>query len=503
MSNADNDASRRSIIEMSSDEAKAFFLKHESYSTIELPEYFQFSRLLDAVDQLLHKKPLPGLTKRRPHEFEGVNYQILNNKDGRYAWRPLELIHPALYVALVVEITDSNNWDYIVEQFVNFGSDPRVQCLSLPVESLSREKDRAEQVSSWWETVEQRSIELSLDFGFILHTDITDCYSSIYTHSIPWALHSKDVAKSERRRDVLIGNTIDSGIRDMRNGQTNGIPQGSVLMDFIAEMVLGYADTILSKKVEDEGVTDYTILRYRDDYRIFVNNPQDGERILKCLTESLIGLGLKLNPEKTRVTSAVISGSLKIDKIDWMLGKRSDRNLQRHLLIIHDHSVHHPNTGSLVRALNYYYQRLIKVKNYRSPLPLISIIADIAFRNPITYPVSAAILSKLISFLEYDWERQEVVEKVLGKFSNIPNTGHMQVWLQRISCHFDRDVEFNEPLCQIIHQNHENIWNNEWISSNDLRNIVNSNRLIDFSILNDMDPVIPIKEIELYKSRYA
>ena len=283
MSNADNDASRRSIIEMSSDEAKAFFLKHESYSTIELPRYFQFGRLLDAVDQLLHKKPLPGLMKERPHRFEGVNYQILNNKDGRYAWRPLELIHPALYVALAVEFTDSNNWDYTVEQFVNFGRDPRVQCLSLPVESLSGEKDRAEQVSSWWETVEQRSIELSLEFGFILHTDITDCYSSIYTHSIPWALHGQVLAKSERRRDALIGNSIDSRIRDMRNGQTNGIPQGSVLMDFIAEMVLGYADTILSEKVEDEGVTDYTVLRYRDDYRIFVNNPQDGERILKCL----------------------------------------------------------------------------------------------------------------------------------------------------------------------------------------------------------------------------
>jgi hypothetical protein len=32
----------------------------------------------------------------------------------------------------------------------------------------------------------------------------------------------------------------------MNNGQTNGIPQGSVLMDFIAEMVLGYIDECLS-----------------------------------------------------------------------------------------------------------------------------------------------------------------------------------------------------------------------------------------------------------------
>ena len=48
-----------------------------------------------------------------------------------------------------------------------------------------------------------------------------------------------------------------------------GIPQGSVLMDFIAEMILGYADKELSKKIEDNQISNYQILRYRDDYRIF------------------------------------------------------------------------------------------------------------------------------------------------------------------------------------------------------------------------------------------
>lgn len=56
----------------------------------------------------------------------------------------------------------------------------------------------------------------------------------------------------------------------------NGIPQGSVLMDFIVEMVLGYADAALickiknyNRKEERYKIEDYQILRYRDDYRIF------------------------------------------------------------------------------------------------------------------------------------------------------------------------------------------------------------------------------------------
>ena len=91
-------------------------------------------------------------------------------------------------------------------------------------------------------------------------------------------------------------------------------PKESVLMDFIAEMVLGYADSKLSARILAEKIGEYQILRYRDDYRIFVNNPQDGERILKCLTEVMIDLGLKLKPEKTRASSEVISSSIKEDK---------------------------------------------------------------------------------------------------------------------------------------------------------------------------------------------
>ncbi|MBK9040666.1 MAG: hypothetical protein IPL83_16150 [Bdellovibrionales bacterium] len=51
------------------------------------------------------------------------------------------------------------------------------------------------------------------------------------------------------------------------------IPQGSALMDFIAEMVWGYADLqIVKRKINKTPVTDYFILHIRDDYRIFVNN---------------------------------------------------------------------------------------------------------------------------------------------------------------------------------------------------------------------------------------
>lgn len=68
-----------------------------------------------------------------------------------------------------------------------------------------------------------RCISPVLEFGFIpieraknriagryiLQTDISQFYQSIYTHSIPWALHGKLKAKKLRQDTTLFGNKLD------------------------------------------------------------------------------------------------------------------------------------------------------------------------------------------------------------------------------------------------------------------------------------------------------
>ena len=286
---------RKSIIKLSPGKVREFFLRNESYFNMDLPPYFNFSAILSCVDKSLNGKNISDLIKN-PRYYDNVNYTFFANKDGKYSWRPFQLIHPVLYIALVDIITEADNWKYLQEIFKEFSKNKKITCLSIPVVSLSAQTDKAEQVSQWWQDVEQKSIELSLIWECLIKTDITDCYSAIYTHSIAWALHTKKTAKTKRKDKSLLGNQLDSIIQDMRNGQTNGIPQGPVIMDFIAEIVLGYADTQLSKKIEEEGIKNYQVLRYRDDYRIFTNNPRSGEKIVKLLTEVLIDLGLRGHP---------------------------------------------------------------------------------------------------------------------------------------------------------------------------------------------------------------
>ena len=256
--------------------------------------------------------------KDMPSKFDGVNYKILVKKDAMYSYRPIQLVNPFLYYLLVNKITNLTNWNKIKERFQKFKV-PQIEVASIPKVKGSVDKShQAANVAYWWEGAEQRSLELALRYRYMFVTDITNCYSSIYTHSIAWAIMGKSKAKLNIGKGGQLGNEIDKFIQGMQYGQTNGIPQGSALFDFIAEIVLGYADKILSLKLRRIGIEKYRILRYKDDYKIFSNSKQEIERISFLLHEVLAGLNLQLNIKKTHLTEDIISDSIKPDKLYYL-----------------------------------------------------------------------------------------------------------------------------------------------------------------------------------------
>jgi hypothetical protein len=274
-------------------------------------------------------------------------------------------------------------------------------------------------------------------------------------------------------------------------------------MDFVAELVLGFADLDLSDRLKAAGITEFRILRYRDDYRIFVQSPQIGEAVLKALTEVLIGLGLKLNTNKTTGSLQVVASSIKADKRVWLRGRQGDPNLQKHLLVIHGHGIDFPNAGSLTVALMQFHERLAKAKRIQNPCVLISITVDIAYSSPRTFPVCAAIISKLLSVLDSKDARIEVIKKIYRKLSQLPNTGHMEVWLQRISHSFEPKLKYTEPLCRLVKGRREAVWNNNWITSTKLKAALDPSRIVNKSKLRSLKPVIEPKEVAVFKvSRY-
>lgn len=493
----------KNILFLKEKEAKKYFLRNEIYSNIDLPDYFQFSTLLKNIDNKIAGVQLTSLCSNsvKLKDLQDVNYKIINNKNGYYAWRPLQLIHPVLYVDLINCITQKDNWGEIQKRFKEFQQNDKIECVSIPIiSSITGKTLKAQQILSWWKNVEQKSIEKSLEYSYVYQTDITDCYGSIYTHSIAWAIMGKDEAKKNRNDHNSLGNKLDSYIQQMCYGQTNGIPQGSGLMDFIAEIILGYADLLLTEKINNS-ISEYHIIRYRDDYRIFCNNPQDGEKILKYLTEILIDLGLKLNSIKTLFTDDIIEGSIKKDKFYWIEHEHKQNENQKQLLLLYGLSKKYPNSGTLKTQLTHYIKNL-EIKPQDDLNILISIITEIAYYNPVTYPLAVAISSRFINKLKYKKDKLLYITKIRNKFSKIPNTGFLDLWLQRLTYKIDPKIKYNEKLCALVEQKKVDIWDSTWIADKDLLNIINNTSIIDIKKLDEMNTEIEEKEVDLFKFNY-
>lgn len=510
----DDEKKRKSVLEMNASEAKKFFLKSTSYVPIQLPKYFNFDRVLKNAVKKLGNKNLDDFSKhkRAIADFDDVNYELLINKDGRYDWRPLQIIHPMAYVDLVNIIV--NDWDVIVNRFQEFGLNKKIQCISVPVESMSNKSDKAETVLNWWENLEQSSIRYSLKYKYCIKTDVTNCYGSIYTHSIAWAIMGKDVAKRQRQYRDSVGNRIDSKIQSLQYGQTNGIPQGGNLFDFIAEIVLGYSDLLLSEKLKDVN-ENYKIIRYRDDYRIFSNSKDVSEKIIRDLSDILSELNMHFNSKKTAITTNIIESAIKEDKIFWtekrpiiFTGSKKSRHyylsLQKHLLQIYILSKKYPNSGSVTVALGEFLNRLLDFKNdyfqtkkYENDnMQLISIVSSIIVSSPKSIPMGMAVLSKLLKRINSDLEIHETINNIKRKMQDVPNIGYIEIWLQRLSITVERNREYEESLCKKIYSEH-NIWNSNW-----LKDPIDESSIVDDDVINKLKLEIPKKEVDLF-SEYS
>lgn len=498
----------KTILDINWKDARKFFLKKESYSNIDLPYYFSFQNVLDNVEKKLSGKKLADFRSSSPRDFDDINYHLISNKDGKYAWRPYQLIHPAIYVSLVNTITEEDNWKIIKDRFSVFRKDPKIECHSLPVISdVEAKTDKSAQILTWWQMIEQRSMVLALDYNYVVHTDITDCYGSIYTHSLSWAIHTKKVAKKKENRNKksLVGVAIDSHLQDMSYGQTNGIPQGSSLMDFIAEIVLGYVDLLLANRLKELNISEFKILRYRDDYRIFSNDSFQAETITKELSEILSGLGLRINAEKTEASSDIIKSSIKPDKRYWISNRRIAENKQKWLIQLYLLSEQYPNSGTVDTQMKEFLKTLESSKKKDSNVEtLISLVTEIGIRNPRVIPTSIAILSLFISRITSEDKKLIITNKIKNKYQQVPNASFIMVWFQRLYLKINKTEKYEEPICKRVKDKTQKIWNSDWLNKS-LKDIIDNAEIIEGEEVKKAKKKLSKKEIKkivLKKSYY-
>lgn len=495
----------KNILDLDGADAEEYFFEESSYCGFDLPPYFLFTPMLTGVQTTLRNEILIEKDFKNFKQLDTANYLIYANKGDRYSWRKLQLINPVLYVKLVEEITEANNWALLQSRFQDFRANSSIKCKSVPTVRLPHQTRLGTQINYWLDNFEGESIRLGLKYEFMFKTDISNCYSSMYTHSVAWAVHTKAVAKSSKSKPNLLGNKIDTFLQSMSNGQTNGIPEGSALMDFIAEMVLGYSDELLGKALDEEGIpnSDFQILRYRDDYRIFVREEQTGETILKLLSRNLMDFGMRLNQSKTGKADHIILDSIKESKL-----KSYDihRHELRTSLQLRNELLSLLNSNQTAADSSHRRTRLNQLAKWVQKKPkiyighereILSILLNIAYEKPDTFPIITKFISTLLTY--FPAEKQDLFEDILRKMTLLPNSGLIEIWLQRIAMPHGIHLNFEEPLCKLLDSSpNVKIFDDSWQPNSSLAQISLILGFVDRVKLGNLSTKVAMEEISIF-----
>ncbi len=513
------------ILSLNHKEAKTFFIKTDSYFSGELPKYFHFTKMLHDIYSI-YENYKNNITIDKSKDYENVNFSIYTNKDGNYSWRKLQIINPILYVDLIYCIIEKRNWHIIVNRFnkLQMFCNEKILCTSIPVvEKNMHKRNSGKQILEWWETTEQGALGLAQEFPIVVTTDIADCYPSIYTHSIVWALHGRKFAKCHKQDKNLLGNNIDKKIQNMQHGQTNGIPQGSIVMDLIAELILAYSDFILyiNLKGNKQLKRNYKILRYRDDYKIFVHSKFDGELIIKELSKVLLMLNLKLNTSKTNFYDNIISGVIKKDKIYAIANEMSykDGDIYKKLINISNFQQLFQNSRQLTKYLSQINEEIReKIKQEKYPLSekkytinaIIGICITLALKNPSISINCLQIISIILEYLPED-KTKKIIRNIKNRFTSVPHSELVTLFIQRITIPYDYEEDFNGKIYDFVYSrkySRRNIdidlWNNDWLKNSPkvFRTKIRKEKFIHEKIIKNMKKSISKDEIDIFSTRY-
>lgn len=515
----------KNILTLNSQEAMDFFMKSEQYHGFELPEYFTFDQVLKYVRETIGVTPYEECVQQNisPEELSGVNLDILLNKDGRYAVRPIILANPFLYYFLVREVCCESNWQVIKDLFKKFNV-PHITSCAIPVIPNKKEPfHKSTTILNWWNSMEQRSIELSLEYRYMFVTDITNCYGSVNPQSIEWTLNMKGTSH-ETNSNSQIAVNIQKYLRAFQYGRNIGIPQGSAIFDFVGEIILGYSDLLLHEAIKkakrNHKITGlYEIIRYRDDYRIFCNDKDELETISYILQQVLECLNFRMNSQKTKISDSIVTDAIKHDKLAYIYNtpifnkKGVDfDSFEKHLLFILLFGRENPNSGQLKTLLSDIDKRIEEwLKPYEEDVKTISILDDtpkftkkrvvkqrrlvggnvramsavcvqIAIENVSVSHYALRVFSRMVDSLKDNKEKWDIINKVYSRLVNQPNSSYNQLWLQNIT--FQQDVKekrspYDMRLCKLVMGEEVQLWNNQWLkdelkSSFPILSVVNS-----------------------------
>ncbi len=266
-----------------------------------LEGFLGFGLFADKIPDFLTSEPFYKwyLNNAKPQfENKGKDYVRYENMRNINIPRILAIPNPFAHANLCNEIT--LNWENIKNILLENVKNQRFKISRIHIRKLKDKKHLFEM--NYKNNVKDGNPEQKILIGkqFYVEADISNCFPSIYSHSLPWALVGKSTAKLNKDNHTEWYNKLDRVLRNSKNEETNGILIGPHSSNLISEVILTKVDKVLAKK-------NYSYVRYIDDYKCYVSSHEEAENFLLDLSTELKNYELHLNNKKTKICQLPLS----------------------------------------------------------------------------------------------------------------------------------------------------------------------------------------------------
>jgi hypothetical protein len=274
------------------------------YFAEQIPKCFNSELLVNNLSNVLPHVICNGKVARdsKKNSTSPVTLSAYKNDISR---RVLSLPNPAAFLRTVKLMKE--NWDVIKEASDSPSSLSPITYLHKycdeDIELLNSEniRETKKSKSDFIEGI-KNCVRISLGHKYRLKVDISNCYNSIYTHSVAWAMCGKAEAKKYMRTKepamlkgcYELADYLDTFTRYQKNNETNGIVIGPFTSRIFSEIVLAELDRCFMKK-------GYCFRRYVDDYKFYFRSETQAQESLPQIERILNEYNLNLNQAKTEI----------------------------------------------------------------------------------------------------------------------------------------------------------------------------------------------------------
>ncbi|WP_429433060.1 antiviral reverse transcriptase Drt4 [Pseudomonas sp. BS3782 TE3695] len=258
------------------------YFPNQKDSSTELPPCFSTSRFTPEIAEELAQLELTK--ERKTYWFDLVEYRAtrFNNVP-----RVLGLIHPLAYSRIYAKLKE--NRQEISELMKDENSAITAEQHNDGRLFIMNYEDH--------ETKTKNTLEISFAAGFRAHADVANCFGSIYTHSLEWAIQGYEQAKEHlrnRRGGQHWSSELDAVLRNAKRNETSGLPIGPCTSSIAVEIILAAVDKELTGR--------FRFTRYIDDYTAYCKTHIEAQEFIRALNIELAKYRLTLNLKKTKIT---------------------------------------------------------------------------------------------------------------------------------------------------------------------------------------------------------